>query len=75
MSKFEIDVLAQIDRCLYDTRTGRMIPAIAKFFSGTLFVRCSEDTARKIFHTLSKEHGLGCVRISKAGDEYAIDFI
>ena len=75
MSKFEIGVLAQIDRCLYDVKTGRMIPAIAKFFSGTLFVKCDEDAARKIFHALSKEHGLGSVQISKAGDEYAFDFI
>ena len=75
MSKFETEVLAQIDRCLYNTATGRMLPAVANFFSNTLFVKCEEDVARKIFHTLSQQHGLGKVIVSKAGAEYAFDFV
>lgn len=74
MSKFETEVLAQIDRCLYHPVTG-MIPVVANFFSGTLFVKCNEEVARKIFHALTEQQGLGHVQISKCGDEYAYDFI
>jgi len=47
----------------------------ASFFSGTLFVQCSEDTARAVFHKLTAWLGLGAVVVSKVGDEYAYDFV
>lgn len=75
MSSFETEVLGQIDRCLYNTATGQMLPAIAEWFSGTLFVKCDEAVARKIFHALTEQQGLGNVRVSKAGTEYAFDFV
>jgi len=75
MSSFETEVLAQIDRCLYNPSTGYMLPAIANWFSSTLFVKCDEDVARKIFHALTQEHGLEHVVVSKVGAEYAFDFV
>ena len=47
----------------------------AHFFSGTLFVQCSEAEARAIFHKLTAWLGLGAVVVSKAGDEYAFDIV
>jgi hypothetical protein len=48
----------------------------ADFSYGTLFVTCTEDTARCIFHTLCDNFGgVNKVRISKCGDEYAYDFV
>lgn len=48
----------------------------AGFFSGTLFAACSEDTARSIFHRLSKEFGVGKVQISgPTQGEYSYDFV
>ncbi len=47
----------------------------ASFFSGTLFVRCSEAEARAIFHKLTAWLGLGSALVSCIGDEYAFDFI
>ena len=49
----------------------------AGFFAdtGTLFAECSENTARTIFHKLSKELGLGKVRINgPINGEYSYDF-
>ena len=49
----------------------------AGFFgeTGTLFAACSEETARNIFHRLSKEFGLGKVQINgPIQGEYAYDF-
>ena len=50
----------------------------AGFFAdtGTLFAACSENTARSIFHKLSKEFGLGKVQINgPIQGEYAYDFV
>ena len=48
----------------------------ASFDYGTLFVTCTEDEARKVFHRLSKDCGIGKVLISKSkySPEYAFDF-
>jgi hypothetical protein len=47
---------------------------IASFTSGCLFVECNENEARKVYHTLSKEFGLGTVGISgPIQGEYAFD--
>jgi hypothetical protein len=49
----------------------------AGFFAdtGTLFAECSEETARNIFHKLSKEFGLGKVQINgPVQGEYSYDF-
>lgn len=47
----------------------------ASFDYGTLFVKCSEDEARKLYHRLSKDM-FGKVLISKSENspEYAFDF-
>jgi hypothetical protein len=53
-------------------------PVTTEFYCGTLFVRTiSEAQARTVFHTLSKQFGLGSVQVSPIGDtgEYAFDFI
>jgi hypothetical protein len=47
----------------------------AEFSYGSLFVECSEQTARTVFHKLSKEAGLGKVKISKTPAEYVFDFV
>ena len=50
---------------------------LAEFYNGTLFVgSINEKEARKVFHMLSKEYGLGKVQISPIGKtgEYAYDF-
>jgi hypothetical protein len=50
---------------------------LAEFYDGTLFVgSINEKEARKVFHMLSKEYGLGKVQISPIGKtgEYAYDF-
>ena len=48
----------------------------AEFFCGTLSVICNEAEARKIYHRLSKDHGLGKVQISKDGSYgYNFDFV
>jgi hypothetical protein len=49
----------------------------AGFFAdtGTLFAECSEETARNIFHKLSKEFGLDKVQINgPVQGEYSYDF-
>jgi hypothetical protein len=63
--QFELQVLNQIAPLTSD----------ASFTSHTLFVACDEDLARKIFHVLTDKHGLGHVLVSKAGAEYAFDFV
>jgi hypothetical protein len=50
----------------------------AGFFgdTGTLFAACSEETARSIFHTLSRKFGVGRVQINgPINGEYAYDFV
>ena len=47
----------------------------AEFSAGTLFVKCSEDNAREIFHKLCDTVGIGKVQISKTPAEFAYDFI
>jgi hypothetical protein len=48
----------------------------ASFTSGTLFVACEENEARKVFHKLSKEYGLGKVYVSgPIFGEFAFDFV
>lgn len=53
-------------------------PVKTEFYNGTLFVRTiTEAQARKVFHRLSKQFGIGSVIVSPIGDtgEYAFDFI
>ena len=53
-------------------------PVKTEFYNGTLFVRTiNEAQARKVFHRLSKQFGLGSVQVSPIGDtgEYAFDFV
>lgn len=47
----------------------------AEFSFGSLFVECSEKTARSVFHKLSQDAGLGKVKISKTPVEYVFDFV
>ena len=48
----------------------------ANFFCGSLSVICTEGEARKVFHKLSKDYGVGKVQISKDGSYgYIIDFV
>jgi len=50
----------------------------AGFFgdTGTLFAACSEETARSIFHTLSRKFGVEKVQINgPINGEYAYDFV
>jgi hypothetical protein len=64
-AQFEQQVLSQI----------APLTSNANFTYNTLFVECNEAVARKIFHTLTATHGLGSVMVSKAGPEYAFDFV
>jgi hypothetical protein len=53
-------------------------PVKTEFYNGTLFVRTiNEAQARKVFHRLSKQFGLGTVQVNAIGDtgEYAFDFV
>ena len=53
-------------------------PVKTEFYNGTLFVRTiNESQARKVFHRLSKQFGLGSVIVSPIGEtgEYAFDFV
>lgn len=47
----------------------------AKFYEGTLFLESNEDDARKVFHRLTQQCGLGYVVVSEIDNEYAFDFI
>ena len=47
-----------------------------EWYNGTLFYKCeSECTARTIWHYLVEKFGLANLRMSKVGQEYAIDFV
>ena len=51
---------------------------LAEFYNGTLFVgTINEKEARKVFHMLSKNYGIGRVQVSPIGNtgEYAFDFV
>ena len=51
---------------------------LAEFYNGTLFVgSINEKEARKVFHMLSKNYGIGTVQVSPIGNtgEYAFDFV
>jgi len=51
---------------------------LAEFYSGTLFVgSIDEQEARKVFHMLSKNYGVGRVQVNPIGNtgEYAFDFV
>jgi len=51
---------------------------LAEFYNGTLFVgSINEREARKVFHVLSKNYGVGTVQVSPIGNtgEYAFDFV
>jgi len=49
---------------------------LACFFCGSLSVVCTESEARKIFHRLSKDYGVGKVQISQDGSYgYIFDFV
>lgn len=53
-------------------------PVTTEFYCGTLFVRTiNESQARKVFHRLSKQFGVGKVQVNAIGDtgEYAYDFV
>ena len=48
----------------------------ASFFCGSLSVVCTEAEARKVFHKLSKDYGVGKVQISPDGSYgYIFDFV
>ncbi len=47
----------------------------AAFEYGTLFVACTEDEARQVFHKLTKDYGFGKVRVSRTPAEFAFDFV
>ncbi len=48
----------------------------AEFFCGSLTVICTEAEARRVFHRLSKDYGVGRVQISKDGSYgYIFDFV
>jgi len=51
---------------------------LAEFYSGTLFVgSINEREARRVFHMLSKNYGVGRVQVSPIGNtgEFAFDFV
>lgn len=48
----------------------------AGFTCGTLFVACDEQEARRVFHRLSRDFGLGKVQINgPIQGEFAYDFV
>jgi hypothetical protein len=52
---------------------------LAEFYNGTLFVgSINEKEARKVFHMLSKNHGVGRVQVTPkilSTGEYAYNFV
>ena len=68
--QFESRVLSLVNPLLENNEN-------AEFYldTGTLFVAGSERTARRIFHSLTKEFGFGKVRVSKTPLEFAYDFV
>jgi hypothetical protein len=66
---FEKVVLDKVAKVLKDEH-------VASFFCGSLSVVCNEAEARKVFHRLSKDYGVGKVQISKDGSYgYIFDFV
>ena len=66
---FEKAVLDKVEKILKTDN-------LACFFYGTLSVACNEAEARKIFHKLSKDYGVGKVQISRDGSYgYLFDFV
>jgi phosphosulfolactate synthase (CoM biosynthesis protein A) len=66
---FEKNVLNKVENVLGDSNC-------AEFAYGTLFVSCTEDEARSLFHRLSKDYGFGKVRVSRTvANEFAFDFV
>ena len=65
---FETTVLTKVSSVLGNDNK-------ASFEYGTLFVNCTEDEARKVFHKLCKDFGLGKVQVSKTPAEFAFDFV
>lgn len=66
---FETVVLNTVEKVLQKDNN-------ASFTCGTLFVACDEKEARKVFHKLSKEYGLGKVQVNgPIQGEYAYDFV
>ena len=66
---FEKIVLRKVEDVLGDSNR-------AEFAYGSLFVDCTEDEARSVFQRLSKDFGLGKVRVSRTfGNEFAFDFV
>jgi hypothetical protein len=64
---FETVVLTKVSSVLGDNK--------AAFEYGTLFIDCTEDEARQVFHKLSKAFGFGKVRVSRTPVEFAFDFV
>jgi hypothetical protein len=69
---FESVVLNQVANTLHQDD-------LAQFYNGTLFVgSINEKEARKIFHMLSKNYGVGRVQVTPkilSTGEYAYDFV
>ena len=66
---FEKEVLAKVANIIKSED-------LASFFCGSLSVVCTENEARKIFHKLSKDYGVGKVQINKDGSYgYLFDFV
>jgi hypothetical protein len=66
---FETVVLKKVEDVLGDSNC-------AEFAYGSLFVSCTENEARSVFHRLSKDYGFGKVRVSRTfGNEFAFDFV
>jgi hypothetical protein len=65
---FETTVLTKVSSVLGNDNK-------AAFEYGTLFVNCTEDEARQVFHKLSKDYGFGKVRVSRTPAEFAFDFV
>ncbi len=65
-----------VDQLVKVTLTNETVKT--EFYNGTLFVSIiTEAQARTVFHTLSRQFGLGSVQVSPIGDtgEYAFDFV
>ena len=66
---FEKVVLDKVAKVLKDEHA-------ASFFCGSLSVICTEAEARRVFHRLSKDYGVGKVQISPDGSYgYIFDFV
>ena len=54
-----------------------IIPTEIEWVNGTLFLRCTEPEARKMYHLFVMMHGIGHVIINHllGTDEYAFDFV